>query len=316
MRPAPLVLSVSDLLPAERGPRLDEALARFTITPILAPGPEFEEVYAFLDAEFGPKNELEAKATLAGWLGRHGVVDGLFVAYHLLSCRDADGALAGARDCFVIRRGDGPWVVLLSHVLIGPAWRRSGLGALLRAAPVALLRAAGARDDEERVLAAEQELIDPADEASIVRQLAYGRAGFSALNPQVFPYAQPDFRPHDVAAADPKPVPMMLTLRRLGLESATEAPAALAWAVLDAFDVIHGEHCLPGDLAARRALAEVWCRDPVPMMRFDPRQPEAAAPLLRAATLPLLPRRLGGTEGAPVGTIDDACAALRARWSA
>ena len=38
MRPAPLVLSVSDLLPAERGPRLDEALARFTITPILAPG--------------------------------------------------------------------------------------------------------------------------------------------------------------------------------------------------------------------------------------------------------------------------------------
>ena len=316
MRASPLSLSVNDLMPAERNERLEAALSRFTITPIVAPGDEFEEVYALLDAEFGPKNELEAKATLAGWLGRHGVVDGLFVAYHLLSCRDADGALAGARDCFVIRRGLGPWVVLLSHVFVGPAWRRSGLGALLRAAPVALLRAAGARDEDERVLAAEQELIDPADEASIVRQLAYGRAGFSALNPQVFPYAQPDFRPHDVAAADPKPVPMMLTLRRLGLESATEAPAALAWAVLDAFDVIHGEHCLPGDLAARRALAEVWCRDPVPMMRFDPSQPEVAAPLLRAATLPLLPRRLGGTEGAPVGTIQDACAALRARWSA
>jgi hypothetical protein len=243
-------------------------------------------------------------------------VDGRFVAYHLLVCRDADGALAGARDCFVIRQGEGPWVVLLSHVLIGPAWRRSGLGALLRAAPVALLRAAGAQDGDERVLAAEQELIDPADEASIVRQLAYGRAGFSALNPQVFPYAQPDFRPHAVAAADPKPVPMMLTLRRLGLESADEAPAALAWAVLDAFDTIHGEHCLPGDLAARRALAEAWCHDPVPMLRFDPRQPEAAAPLLRVATLPLLPRRLGGTDGEPVGTIPEACAALRARWSA
>ncbi|MEY3214730.1 MAG: hypothetical protein RIT28_5211 [Pseudomonadota bacterium] len=315
MRPTPLVLSTQDLMPAERNARLDEALARFTITPILAPGPEFDEVYAFLDAEFGPKNELEAKATLAGWLGRHGVVDGRFVAYHLLVCHDADGALAGARDCFVIRRGEGPWVVLLSHVLIGPAWRRSGLGALLRAAPVALLRAAGAREDDERVLAAEQELIDPADEASIVRQLAYGRAGFSALNPQVFPYAQPDFRPHAVAAADPKPVPMMLTLRRLGLEAAAEAPAALAWAVLDAFDAVHGEHCLPGDLAARRDLAASWCRDPVPMMRFDPRQPEAAAPLLRAATLPLLPRRLGGTDGAPVGSVDEACAALRARWS-
>jgi hypothetical protein len=315
MGPTPLVLSLDDLLPAERNERLAEAIGRFTITPILAPGLEFDEVYTFLDAEFGPKNELEAKATLSGWLGRQGVVDGRFVAYHLLVCRDADGALAGARDCFVIRRGDGPWVVLLSHVLIGPEWRRSGLGALLRAAPVALLRAAGAREDDDRVLAAEQELIDPADEASIVRQLAYGRAGFSALNPQVFPYAQPDFRPHAVAAADPKPVPMMLTLRRLGMEGATEAPADLAWAVLDAFDAIHGEHCLPGDLAARRALAEAWCRDPVPMMRFDPRQPEATGPLLRAATLPLLPRRLGGTDGEPVGSVAEACAALRARWS-
>lgn len=313
--PAPLQLSLDDLTPAERGPRLEDALGRFTITPIVSPGPEFEEVYAFLDAEFGPKNELEAKGTILGWLGRAGVQDGLFVAYHLLSCRDADGALAGARDCFVIRRGEGPWVVLLSHVLVGPAWRRSGLGALLRAAPVALLRAAGAQDHEERVLAAEQELIDPADEASIVRQLAYGRAGFSALNPQVFPYAQPDFRPHAVAAADPRPVPMMLTLRRLGLEHAPEAPAALAWAVLDAFDVVHGEHCLPGDLAARRALAEAWCRDPVPMLRFDPAEPERAAPLLRAATLPLLPRRLGGTQGEPVGEVAESCAALRARWA-
>jgi hypothetical protein len=51
----PLSLSAADLLPAERGPRLEEALARFTITPILAPGEVFDEVYAFLDAEFGPR---------------------------------------------------------------------------------------------------------------------------------------------------------------------------------------------------------------------------------------------------------------------
>ena len=42
MSPAPLQLAVTDLMPAEQNERLVEALARFTITPILAPGPEFE----------------------------------------------------------------------------------------------------------------------------------------------------------------------------------------------------------------------------------------------------------------------------------
>jgi hypothetical protein len=91
--------------------------------------------------------------------------------------------LAGVRDDFTaVDVEHGRAVAFMSHSLVLPVWRRTGLATLLRALP-----AAHARDDAralcadvtERMLLAEMEMMEPHRHETLVRLLAYGKAGTS-----------------------------------------------------------------------------------------------------------------------------------------
>src|SRR4029453_5077832 len=100
------------------------------------------------------------------------------------------GAFAGVRDCFVtVDRATRRAVVLLPHTLLLPEFRRSGAGAILRSVPVVLVH-----DADEILLAGEMDMAVPHPTGTVVRLLAYGRAGFRVLPPTMLPSAQPDLR--------------------------------------------------------------------------------------------------------------------------
>ncbi len=229
------------------------------------------------------------------------VTDGpITVRYHLVVARAPDGSLAGARDCFVTLDG-ARCVVLLSHSLVEPPHRRSGLAGLLRTAPAALARRAVAHAGMPRetpiLLVAEMEPVDPADPGSLVRLLAYGRAGYVAVPPAAMPYCQPDFRDLDALGEDQRPIPMVLVARWLDHEGAA-IPAAHVEGIVRAFRAIHLRACRRADLDALldRALATLaaWPLDPVPVLRLDGPPAETLAPLLKSRVLVHYPQAWRG----------------------
>jgi hypothetical protein len=181
--------------------------------------------------------------------------------YHLLIARDDGGSLAGVRDCHVILDAAARVaVVYLAHALVLPRYRRTGLGALLRGAPIALARKAlhQAGLDASQVdilIAAEMEHPDPGDAASVVRLVVYGKDGFSAIDPVQLPYFQPDFR--DLAALPagtaPSPLPLLAVVRWLGHEGRAEIPARLARAFVTHLYSVFATHVPRDHLAFLQA---------------------------------------------------------------
>lgn len=237
----------------------------------------FAEAYALLDAEFGARGELERPEALRGAIQRgEAERDGFSSRYHLLLARDAEGRAAGVRDAWVVERG-GVCVVYLAHTLVLPPYRRSGLAERLRAAPVELARRRWPHASD-LLVAAEMEFPDPAEEATLVRLVSYGRAGYAAIPPDVLPYAQPDFR--DPARIDvPRPVPLLAVVRRPDAAESTSMPARLAAAYVEHLYAAFATHCDPAHLAGPRdralgALAASGL-DPVPLVAL-PRSVEEA----------------------------------------
>jgi hypothetical protein len=207
--------------------------------------------------------------------------------------------LAGVRDCFVTvdpaaRRA----VVLLSHSLVFPAYRRTGLAALLRTVPVALARealrdvGAGGRGDPPR---AEMEAVEAQDRASVIRLLSYARAGFTVVPPRALPYAQPDFRELDKLGIEPVPLPFLAVVRQVGEEERMTSPASGCCAIIEHLYAVHRchvrlEHLDPIRAWARAGL-EAWPGDPIPLLRPPTRVEDVAqlAPLLRSAIVHLYP---------------------------
>jgi GNAT superfamily N-acetyltransferase len=302
-----MILERADIPESEGPEKVDRALADFSLEEV-GDSAAFDEAYRALEAVFGPRGELERREVLSAWLeGRFSRPDGsMVIRYHLLVARDRDGRLAGVRDTLMtLDREARRCVALLSHALVLPAFRRTGLAALLRAAPVALARRALAEagllgEGAEILAAAEMEAVDPDDRDSVVRLFAYARAGFWAIPPAVLPYAQPDFR--DVAAlgVEPVPVPLVPVLRQVGEEARPDAPRARVEAFLRHFQSVHALECHPGDVAAIREHARAGLSacpdDPVPLVRLprDTSEIAALAPLLRGAVLPLYPPRWRG----------------------
>ena len=123
-------------------------------------------------------------------------------------------------------------VVHLSHVLVDPAWRRTGVTGWLRAWPLqtarAGLAAAGLSTNSPITLVAEMEHLDPQFPNRLIRLKAYEKAGFRKVDPSVVPYVQPDFRPPgDIdASGGPRPLPFSLIVRRVGREPEAEVSGA------------------------------------------------------------------------------------------
>jgi 4-aminobutyrate aminotransferase/(S)-3-amino-2-methylpropionate transaminase len=314
-----------DLYAGEGADKAAAAAARFSLGPAVSDA-DFEQGHAVLSDTFAPTGEIERPETLRAWF-RAGSLspDGVPIRahYHLLLAHDADGALAGVRDCFVtVNPATRRAVVLLSHSVVLPPYRRTGLAALLRTAPVALARSALAdagiagegAEGGEVLLVAEMELVAPRERISVIRLLAYGKAGFGVLPPAALPYAQPDFR--DLPAADLLPLPFVLLVRQVGEEQLDTISTARAAAMVEHLQSVHRCHCRPDDIEPIRlhalgALAR-WGDRPIGLLK--PRRDDIPAlfPLLQSAVVPLYPPSwcLPYTPDTPARER----AALRATW--
>ncbi|WP_437967631.1 hypothetical protein WMF04_50220 [Sorangium sp. So ce260] len=334
-----MIADLGDVYPAEGPEKVARAIARYSLEEA-RDSAAFDEGYGALDAFFGPKGELERREVLAAWLaGVHTDRAAPIVAtYHMLLARgvdDDDGRLAGVRDVYItLDRAARRCVALLSHALVLPEHRRSGLAALLRAAPVALARRAlaeaglggaglgGAGGDAggaEVLLAAEMEAVDPGDRDTAVRLFAYGRAGFSVIPPAVLPYAQPDFRDTAALGVAPVPLPLVAVVRQVGEEERGDISRGGAAAFLRHYQAVHAREVDPAHLVPIRENAlgrlDAFPGERVPLMRIPRGPAEIAgfAPLLRSAVMPLYPPAWRGK--APLDDPARELERLSAAWS-
>ena len=280
------VVDLDDLYGGESLEKCEAALERYEL--IVVPSSSdaaFDAAYGFMHRYFGPLGEIERRSVCAGWADRPiQALGGATVHYRMVLARDADGSVAGARDCYAVRWPDGLCVVYMAHVLVAEGHRRTGIAALLRTVPTTLGRQVlAAGGGGELLLAVEQEPIREDDRDSQIRLCAYGRAGFRAVAPEILPYCQPDFRDLEALGLPPLPLPMLAVMRWVGHEHAAAIPARMAAAYVDSLYTVFGSHCRPADLAGpwRHALDALAASglDPVPLIEL-PRHPEDAAGLL------------------------------------
>jgi GNAT superfamily N-acetyltransferase len=265
------VLRAEDLAPGDRAVATDDFGDVLVHSVRDAADPDFEAAYARIWAEFGPRGEMETRAVIGDRLSWDPArpVGGAALAYELLVLRRR-GVVAALRDHTAVvvlgargRPAAGPVVVHLSHALVEPAQRGSGLAAWLRALPLQTARrcaaVAGCAAGTEIVLVAEMEPPDPERPERLARLRSYERAGFRKLDPALAPYAQPDFRPPEVlAGAAPLSVPLGLVLRRVGREHETTMPAAEVARVVEAIYSVYGVHVPAIALDPLRAAANEW----------------------------------------------------------
>ncbi|MEQ1501438.1 MAG: hypothetical protein ABMB14_04365 [Myxococcota bacterium] len=259
----PLPFAPGDLGPGEDPDKVAASVARFACADA-DDDASFDLGYRLLDAQFGAANELERREVLAAWF-RTGSLSPpggpIHARYHLVLARDRtrDGAVAAVRDGFsAVDVANRRVVSLMSHSLVLPDWRRTGVAALLRAAPVVHARTDAAAlgvPDAEIVLVAEMEMTDPTAADTAIRLIAYRRAGFKVVPPPVVPYAQPDFRDCVALGIEPVPLPFVLLVRQVGEERRDTLPAARAIAILDHLAVIHRPAVDPRQLGPIRAHA-------------------------------------------------------------
>lgn len=295
----PLRIDPTDAAPGDGPERLAAALSAYRCR-VAATWEDFDRAYRFLLPEFGPRNEIEREDVLAAWFrdGRR-EVEGQIIAYDLLLVESLDGELVAVRDCYsAIFVAEALVVVLLSHALVAPAHRRTGVASILRAVPTSWAEAhaeAAGLSDPDVVLVAEMEPLFALQHASIVRHLAYARAGFRVLRPALLPYAQVDFRDTEALGVEPTPVPMMWVMRRLG-PAARRDPAALPVAtarhVLDAIHTFHRPAVEPRQIPmlSTHILAPVPSEGVLPLVALDPRVVEPWLDLLAVHARPLYPQ--------------------------
>jgi 4-aminobutyrate aminotransferase/(S)-3-amino-2-methylpropionate transaminase len=292
-----------DIAPGENNDKVRAALARYRLHEV-RDAAAFTLAYDTLDRQFGPVFEIERREVLWAW--QTGAFDAavgrLVTRYHLALAFDGDD-LAGVRDHFsVVDRDNGAVVAFMSHSLVLPAHRRSGLAALLRALP-----AAHARLDAHLLnvvptstsLLSEMDMYEPHKSETRVRLSAYGRAGFRVVPPWYVPYAQPDFRDVVGRRLQARPVPMMLLVRQVNEEHQSTIDPRRARLLVDALATVHGRTVDADQLAAMHknvALHLVVDGGPLPLLDPTPEAPADAAdtvllPLARSHLAHLYPFR-------------------------
>jgi len=238
------------------------SVANYTLEPVRTL-PALNAAYAVLDGWFGVRGEIERRAVFEDWLstpdGRW--VDGLRTRHHVTVARAHDGAIAAVRDTHVILDPDARiCVVYLSHAYVEPPHRRTGLAHHLRELPLAHARADLAEwgaPEADVLLGVEQEPIATGAEETVVRLVAYGRTGFRAIDPRVFPYCQADFTDVAASGGPARPLPLLAVVRHIGHASSDTLPTPLAAAFVRHIYAVAGMHCRAADLDAprRHALA-------------------------------------------------------------
>jgi len=271
-------LRSADLAPGDRRLAADDWS---DLTVHVVSGPEdadFAPAFDRLWAEFGPRGEMERREVIGARLRWEPArpVAGAALLYELLVLRRREAIVAVRDHTAIVRLDDRgrpraePTVVHLSHALIEPAYRGTGLAGWLRALPLEAARRCGARAGRAGgvpvpiILVAEMEHPDPADSARMARLRSYGRASFLKIDPAALEYSQPDFRaPESLAATTPAPVPLALVVRRVGAETEETMPAAEVAAVVESIYAVYGVHVSAAALGPlRAAIAARTARQP------------------------------------------------------
>jgi GNAT superfamily N-acetyltransferase len=246
---AQIAFHTADLAPGElKSAQVD--LSPFRFDRIRSPhDPLFENAFAALWAEFGAKDEMESRETLALRFAR-----APRMIYEMILVRRADEFVAVRDHSAIVAPAIGA-VVHLSHNLVAPAARRTGLAGWLRTLPLQAARecleAAGAPPDSPITLVAEMEHLSPDDPSREVRLRAYEKAGFAKIDPAIVRYHQPDFRPPAVidATGGARPLPFQLLIRRVGREGETAIRGWEVRGLVKAIYEIYSPQFRPADLA-------------------------------------------------------------------
>lgn len=230
MDPAPPELIAVDLAPGDAA-AIGFNWSGLEIVRIRRPDhPLFDAAYRHLWDEFGPRGEMEKQAVIEARMAWHPrqPLNHHAMLYEMIAVA-ARGEIVAVRDHTAIvpdvSQGSHSHRVLvhLSHLLVEPHMRGSGVSGWMRAFPIqtarecARLAAGGARDHV--TLVAEMEHPDGVTPAVTMRLRSYERAGFSKIAPQQVHYCQPDFRaPETIDMTCVRPLPLALVIRRLGRE--------------------------------------------------------------------------------------------------
>lgn len=188
--------------------------------------PFFETAFGALWEEFGAAGEMEQEGVITERMKWHPSQmhegSALLYAMQLITRR---GEFVAVRDHTVILLENEPGAIVhLSHNLVAPAWRRSGIAGWLRALPISTARetlaATGRPPNTPITLVGEMEHFNPESEATGIRLKAYEKAGYKMVDPALVDYRQPDFRDPQIIDQEngPQPIPLCLMLRRIGRE--------------------------------------------------------------------------------------------------
>jgi GNAT superfamily N-acetyltransferase len=238
----PMLPTAADLAPGDaKSTAVD--LSTFEVHRIRSvDDPFFEAAYGRLWEEFGALGEMERRETLAERFRL-----GADMRYEMVLVRNV-GALAAVRDHTAIDAA-GEVAVHLSHNLVAPDFRRSGLAGWMRAFPVALAREF--RPGWPITLVAEMEYDDASQPNRLIRLRAYEKAGFRKVDPKVVDYHQPDFRsPEEIdASGGPQPPRFQLLLRRVGREGEESIAGGELSRLVTALYRMYGAQFRPQDMA-------------------------------------------------------------------
>jgi hypothetical protein len=279
---------------------------------------EFAFGYDALFREFEKTADILPRPMLERWFAAGSLSkpdDAIQCEYTMVLAHErTTGRFAGVRDCFVtVDRRTRRAVVLLAHTLVLPEFRRSGVAAILRSVPVVLVH-----DADEILLAGEMDMAVPEPKGTVVRLLAYARAGFRVIPPTMLPYAQPDLR--DLSGGlEPEPLPFLCLVRQVGEEDRRDISRARARAFVDHIDAVHRCHMDGAQLDAIRdhaftALARVGL-DPLPLLDLPRDATELAMlrPFLKSVAFRLYPESWRGSE--PLADPDDEMRAVLEAWA-
>jgi hypothetical protein len=232
----------NDLAPGDLNAR-DFDWSPYQVTRInSSEDPLFESVYSKLWEEFAPKGEIEEKSVIQkrlNWdlspLRTEGPLSTEYsLKYEIIAVTQNDRFVAARDHSVIIRRGTSPQTVVhLSHALIDPKHRGLGMAGWLRTWPVdtakRCLQELGYLANTPITLVAEMEPHLPQSQVdSGARFKSYRKAGFHMVFPAKVNYLQPDFSsPAEIDLhGGPRPLPLRLVLRRIGLEGQTVLPAS------------------------------------------------------------------------------------------
>ena len=256
---APRPLLPSDLAPGDQRSAGFSWEALRIIEASHADDPDFERLYQLLEAEFGAKNEIETRAVLRerlAWQIQE-AHDDIHLRYHLLGI-EMDGHIVAVRDHIVmVQTHPVPGTtVLLSHALVLPEMRRTGLAGWLRAFPLHDVRECHRKlhltNPPPPNLIAEMEPLSSPEQ--LPRLKAYARAGFRRVQPEIIPYHQPDFRPFAEidASGGPQPLPFWLMIRRIGREDEVLCRSSEIRSSVRHFYTMYGQ------IFRRKDMASLW----------------------------------------------------------